>query len=415
MSSTMQHVAAGEVDVEVLHDADDAAGSCGRAVGRAGHEVDLDGHRDGPDEVGHEDEGALQHADERAGRDPRSPPRLGRRAPARGSGARSADDQDLAGPGRRGARSVEGSGPTDGRGYPGVAPPTGRGHEPQACRWRSTRRPGASSQARRSPRATARTRSTAAPSGGYGSASQRRTARRASAAGAAASALASVGSRPAASSSSEVGVVAQQPAWRARTAATSRSAMASSSGQQLVADPVAAEGGSSVGRVLDRSQAEVLAQRPGLAPAQAEQRVAVGPHAGQPVEPGAPQEVEQHRLGLVVGRVAGEHVGRRARRSGPPGRGPRGSGPGATSTRSARKRHRSGRRRPARPRPRPRAGPQPVVDVDGRHPAAGGDGQHEEGERVGAAGDGAGDRRAGGRETCSGRRSASMVVAARRA
>ena len=41
--------------------------------------------------------------------------------------------------------------------------------------------------------------------------------------------------------------------------------------------------------------------------------------AGEPVEPGAPQQVEQHGLGLVVGGVAGEHVGRQRGVAGPPG------------------------------------------------------------------------------------------------
>ena len=37
--------------------------------------------------------------------------------------------------------------------------------------------------------------------------------------------------------------------------------------------------------------------------------MATGAHAGQTVEAGAPQEVQEHRLGLVVGRVAGEDIG----------------------------------------------------------------------------------------------------------
>src|SRR5690606_29083678 len=56
--------AAGQVDVEVLDDAHDP-GRAGRgAVGRHGHEVDLDRQADGPHEVGEEDEGALEDADE---------------------------------------------------------------------------------------------------------------------------------------------------------------------------------------------------------------------------------------------------------------------------------------------------------------------------------------------------------------
>src|SRR6185369_6731548 len=59
-----QHVTVGEIEVEVLHDPDDAAGAGGRAVRRHRHEVDLDGDVDGSYEVGHEDEGALEDADE---------------------------------------------------------------------------------------------------------------------------------------------------------------------------------------------------------------------------------------------------------------------------------------------------------------------------------------------------------------
>ena len=59
-----QHVAAEQVDVEVLHDAHDAAGLGRGAVGRDRHEVDLDGEFDRAHEVGHEVDGALQDADE---------------------------------------------------------------------------------------------------------------------------------------------------------------------------------------------------------------------------------------------------------------------------------------------------------------------------------------------------------------
>ena len=58
----------GEVDVEVLDDADDAGGAGRGAVGRDGHEVDLDRQANGPGQVGHEHEGPLQHADEQRGR-----------------------------------------------------------------------------------------------------------------------------------------------------------------------------------------------------------------------------------------------------------------------------------------------------------------------------------------------------------
>ena len=59
-----QHVAVGEVEVEVLHDADDAARARGRPVGRHRHEVELDGQVDRAGEVAHEHERALEDADE---------------------------------------------------------------------------------------------------------------------------------------------------------------------------------------------------------------------------------------------------------------------------------------------------------------------------------------------------------------
>ena len=64
MSSTMSTSRPGEVEVEVLHDADDAGRPGGVAVGRHRHEVELERQVDGPGEVGHEHERALEHADE---------------------------------------------------------------------------------------------------------------------------------------------------------------------------------------------------------------------------------------------------------------------------------------------------------------------------------------------------------------
>ena len=213
---------------------------------------------------------------------------------------------------------------------------------------RATRRPPPTSAALAWPRATASTRSTAAASGGCSrpSPSHRRTARRARATGAAARARASVGSRAAASPSSSSASSRRSGAWRARTATTSRSAMASSEGQQLVADPVAAVGGVGVGRVVDRRQAHDPAQRPRLVPAQAEDRPpGAGGDPGQAVEAGAPEEVEQDRLGLVVGGVAGEDVGRQHPVAGGPGPSPPGWAPAPPP--------------PARPGTRPRPRPPP--------------------------------------------------------
>src|SRR5579872_3799787 len=62
-----EHVAAGQVGVEVLHDPDHARGPGRAAVRGDGHEVDVDRQVDGAGEVAHEDHGALQHADEQRG------------------------------------------------------------------------------------------------------------------------------------------------------------------------------------------------------------------------------------------------------------------------------------------------------------------------------------------------------------
>src|SRR5690606_8071234 len=55
-----EDVAARQVDVEVLHDAHDAAGLGGGAVRRHGHEVELDGQVDLAGQVGHEHERTLE-------------------------------------------------------------------------------------------------------------------------------------------------------------------------------------------------------------------------------------------------------------------------------------------------------------------------------------------------------------------
>src|SRR5205823_2079421 len=59
-----EHVPAVDVDVEVLEDPHDAGRVGGGAVARDRHEVDLAGHADLAHQVGHEEDGALQHADE---------------------------------------------------------------------------------------------------------------------------------------------------------------------------------------------------------------------------------------------------------------------------------------------------------------------------------------------------------------
>src|SRR5207237_9032888 len=64
-----------------------------------------------------------------------------------------------------------------------------------------------------------------------------------------------------------------------------------------------------VGRVAHWSEPHLRAQAARLGPAQADDRVASGAHACQPVEARAPQEVQEHGLGLVVGRMSREDVG----------------------------------------------------------------------------------------------------------
>ena len=59
-----QHVAIGEIEVEVLHDPHDTARARRRPVRRHGHEVELDRKVDRAGEIGHEHERALEDADE---------------------------------------------------------------------------------------------------------------------------------------------------------------------------------------------------------------------------------------------------------------------------------------------------------------------------------------------------------------
>ena len=131
-------------------------------------------------------------------------------------------------------------------------------------------------------------------------------------------------------------------------------------------------------------------------------RVGVGPIATSPSEPGAAQQVDEHRLGPVVGGVAGEGAGREGGVTGRRGPEPRGWGrrPGRDAPTERRHRRRWPGRRPGRPR-RPTR-PQPVVDVDGRDASTGRRGQRDQGGRVRSAGEGARDRRAGGREGTAG-------------
>ena len=51
-------------------------------------------------------------------------------------------------------------------------------------------------------------------------------------------------------------------------------------------------------------------ERPRLGPAKTDDRMAARAHAAETVEAGATQQVEKNGLGLVVGRVTGEDIGR---------------------------------------------------------------------------------------------------------
>ena len=171
MSSTISTCAAGEIEVEVLDDAHHAAGVGGAAVGRDGHEVDLDGEVDGAGQVGQEEEGPLEHTDEQrgpagvVGGDLASPSSRTRRWRS------ASDDHDLA---RWPDPGPEALGTT----APSMRPPTRLGHD-AGRPYRAGRRrqppaplpsdPPAAGQLAgpTSPRATARTRATSAADGGW--------------------------------------------------------------------------------------------------------------------------------------------------------------------------------------------------------------------------------------------------------
>ena len=121
----------------------------------------------------------------------------------------------------------------------------------------------------------------------------------------------------------QVGVVARagRPGGRA-AAPTSRSAMSSSSGSTSWRTRLRRNARVVVRRVVHRPRPSCRAQR--TRSRRGAGRAAGGApsaHAGEAVEAGAAQQVEQHRLGLVVGGVAGEHVGRQRRVAGRAGPG----------------------------------------------------------------------------------------------
>ena len=297
------------------------------------------GQVDGPGQVGHEHDGALEHADEQrrpAGvvggdrgaelGDPGLERRPRRRRPRRGRGCRSGA-LDAVGRHRRTVpRAVECRAPAE-RSRP---------------RLRRTSRPPPTSQATRlaaghgeHPLDGGRVGRVALVAGAQ--------PRRARPAGRAARARRRGrgrrwGRAPAASSSSSVGVVAEHVGLPGEHGGDVALGDRVEQRQQLVAHAVAAEA-----RVVVRS-GRATGSRPSSAHSacvSARRRRRIGrccraDSRPSPSSAGAAQQVEQHRLGLVVGGVAGEHVRRAAPRSGPRGPGPRGSGPASTSTRSAR-------------------------------------------------------------------------------
>jgi hypothetical protein len=148
-------------------------------------------------------------------------------------------------------------------------------------------------------------------------------------------------------------------------------------GQQLVADPVAPEPRVVVGGVVHGLDPEVGAQLVGVAPTEGAERAAGGVVPGQAVEARPAEQVEEDGLGLVVRRVAGEHVAREGR---VPGVARPSLEVGAVGDLD---RHRREARSDARRdlgddlRLGRRAGAEPVVDVHGAHQAPGVDGEHQ--------------------------------------
>ncbi len=159
-------------------------------------------------------------------------------------------------------------------------------------------------------------------------------------------------------------------------------------------DPIAQVSRILVRRVLHGVQTEPGAQVVGLGASQGENRVAgARAHRGKPVGGGPPEQVDEDRLGLIVGRVAGSGAFRQGTE--PSRTRPRLEvGPGADVD-SVNDDLDAERRR--RPRSRPLTSSagvlsQAVVDVMGDHVAAGGDREHEQGERSRPPGHSASER-----------------------
>ena len=80
-----------------------------------------------------------------------------------------------------------------------------------------------------------------------------------------------------------------------------------------MAHTIAPESHVVVRRILHRCEPDLPTQHPRLGAAQPDDRMPAWPHSGQAVESGTAQEVQQHGLRLVVGRVPSEDVGREHR------------------------------------------------------------------------------------------------------
>ena len=187
-------------------------------------------------------------------------------------------------------------------------------------------------------------------------------------------------------SGEQVGVVAQQAGLAGQHGGHVPVGDGVEQGQHVVANAVAPERGPVVGGIDDRDEPEPVAQGACFAAPERQQGPpGARPHAGQAVESRSPQEVEEDRLGLIVGGVPGQDIGGQDPVTGRPrpclevrpGGDVHSLGPEAGADAPGGAGHHIGLGR--------RPGPQPMVDVDGGDAAAGLDGEDEEGQRIGAA------------------------------
>ncbi len=112
-------------------------------------------------------------------------------------------------------------------------------------------------------------------------------------------------------------VIGQQPRLTGQDGHDVTAGELAQHGDQLVTDAVAQVGRVAVRRVLDRVQTEPRAQRVGLGPTQGENRVPrPSAHRREAVSGGAAEQVDEHRLCLIVGGVAGRRTGRHGAESG---------------------------------------------------------------------------------------------------